>query len=202
MWKKQKEIVGVSDSTVISTSFATFELTFFPSSQLVDLRAALFEQEQLKRSRVDATDEAARKVKRVRLHAKESKEGGLGEGNKGVSDRARKDEIHSMSLDGPSLADAEAKLRVKADIYNRVEKSMENDEDLFLVDFESKRSERKNNVSELMALPVEQRARIANATLPSNWKTVEAYRSEAEYDLVKILNAFYSSLYLSELSVI
>ena len=156
---------------------------------MVDLRAALFEKEQLKRTRIDAADDTVRKVKRVRLHAKEGKDT-LGEANKGVSDRSRRDVSSSISSDGPSLAESEAKLRLKSDIYNRVERSGEDEEDLFLVDFDAKRAEKKKNVSELMALPAEQRARIANVTLPSNWKTVEAYRSEAEYEIVCPSNCF------------
>ena len=46
-------------------------------------------------------------------------------------------------------------------------------------------------MSELMALPVESRKRIANATLSSKWKTVEAYRDEAEYEQVFIFSFFF-----------
>ena len=166
----------------------------------MDLRATLFEKEQGGGKRGREIDERKRPTKKLRLTPKEKKESiiNLGPANKGVSERAKRDALAMERGGGPTLEESEAKLKLKADIYGRVERGVVGESDeLFLVDFDSKKWDNRSNVSQLMALPVEQRVRIANATLPSNWKTVEAYRDEAEYEQVISHSFFLFHFYFS-----
>eukprot|EP00211_Chloroparvula_japonica_P016271 CAMPEP_0119127056 /NCGR_PEP_ID=MMETSP1310-20130426/5746_1 /TAXON_ID=464262 /ORGANISM="Genus nov. species nov., Strain RCC2339" /LENGTH=212 /DNA_ID=CAMNT_0007117277 /DNA_START=162 /DNA_END=796 /DNA_ORIENTATION=- len=181
MWKKQNEIKGVSDST------------------LVDLRATLFDKEQ-QHKRLRQGQEERKRVKRVRQSVKADT---LGKPNRGVQDRAFKDEAEKS---GMTVTEAQERLKFKAEVYNRVRKAPDGS-GTFLVDFEAKRwqnegsdedpydayeraeqerearrREKLTSISALATMEPEKRARIANATMPANWKTVEAYRDEAEYE--------------------